>query len=238
MHTHPRTVNCFTSRGIFIDIFLHDDEGIPPHLPNHPYRIDLTRIGFPVRLRVTERGNQLHTELRTNIDEKGVENGREPLTLSEEFRTFVPIGNFAPSSNGKTADSGSAYRGSNPCGAAGRAGGAANSEFRYPISEFVVHMALSSNGLGRGPLKAEIRVRFPLRLHENQAPHRAGPFAFRAGIPGGMARPYLQACTGPAACSFRHSAKRLTPSASNWIREQSFAKGDSRKSLCMSSSVR
>ena len=25
-------------------------------------------------------------------------------------------------------------------------------------------LALSSNGLGRGPLKAEIRVRFPLRL--------------------------------------------------------------------------
>ncbi len=31
---------------------------------------------------------------------------------------FVSAQEIAPSSNGKTADSGSAYRGSNPCGAA------------------------------------------------------------------------------------------------------------------------
>ena len=86
------------------------------------------------------------------------------LTLKKEIRKLRPLCHIAPSSNGKTADSGSAYRGSNPCGAAGRADGAANSEFRYQISEFFILTALSSNGSGRGPLKAEIRVRFPLRL--------------------------------------------------------------------------
>ena len=50
-----------------------------------------------------------------------------------------PVGE---SSSGRTADSGSAYRGSNP---------------RSPAK-----LAPSSSGLGRGPLKAETRVRFPL----------------------------------------------------------------------------
>ena len=40
------------------------------------------------------------------------------LTMRREFRTFYTLNAIAPSSNGKTADSGSAYRGSNPCGAA------------------------------------------------------------------------------------------------------------------------
>ena len=74
--------------------------------------------------------------------------GQFPLTVLRELSKLGLLSMIAPSSNGKTADSGSAYRGSNPCGAA-------------PLS----HMkALSSNGLGRSPLKAEIRVRFPLRL--------------------------------------------------------------------------
>ena len=41
-----------------------------------------------------------------------------PLTIRVEFVKLVPLFKIAPSSNGKTADSGSAYRGSNPCGAA------------------------------------------------------------------------------------------------------------------------
>jgi hypothetical protein len=36
--------------------------------------------------------------------------------------------------------------------------------------------ALSSNGLGRRPLKAEIRVRFPLRLRQNPARFPSGIF--------------------------------------------------------------
>ncbi len=40
------------------------------------------------------------------------------LTLSVEFSKLGTLHLIAPSSNGKTADSGSVYRGSNPCGAA------------------------------------------------------------------------------------------------------------------------
>ena len=40
------------------------------------------------------------------------------LKLSRELRKLGLLLMIAPSSNGKTADSGSAYRGSNPCGAA------------------------------------------------------------------------------------------------------------------------
>ena len=50
--------------------------------------------------------------------------------------------NIGESSKGKTADSGSAYRGSNP------------------LSPAI--MVPSSSGLGRGPLKAKTRVRLPL----------------------------------------------------------------------------
>jgi hypothetical protein len=82
--------------------------------------------------------------------------GQIPLTLSRDLRKLGLLSRIAPSSNGKTADSGSAYRGSNPCGAAWGDSSLSN------ISR--VRLALSSNGLGRSPLKAEIRVRFPLRL--------------------------------------------------------------------------
>jgi hypothetical protein len=44
--------------------------------------------------------------------------GRSPLTLWGELRKLGLLSKNAPSSNGKTADSGSVYRGSNPCGAA------------------------------------------------------------------------------------------------------------------------
>ena len=79
----------------------------------------------------------------TSDDRSEVGSKEIPLTVLTELRKLGLLLQFAPSSNGKTADSGSAYRGSNPCGAA---------------------LALSSNGPGRSPLKAEIRVRFPLRL--------------------------------------------------------------------------
>ncbi len=85
----------------------------------------------------------LLTELLTSVDENRGRETQNPLTVLRELRKFGLLLQIAPSSNGKTADSGSAYRGSNPCGAA---------------------LALSSNGPGRSPLKAEIRVRFPLRL--------------------------------------------------------------------------
>ena len=50
---------------------------------------------------------------------KGVGMGEAILTLWRELRRLGLLLKIAPSSNGKTADSGSAYRGSNPCGAAG-----------------------------------------------------------------------------------------------------------------------
>ena len=52
------------------------------------------------------------------VDEKRAGESEKPLTLSEELRKLGVLCTIAPSSNGKTADSGSAYRGSNPCGAA------------------------------------------------------------------------------------------------------------------------
>ena len=76
------------------------------------------------------------TELRTNVDEKGVRLSQESLTVSTDLRKLGLLLMIAPSSNGKTADSGSAYRGSNPCGAARAAFGGPNSEFRVLNSEF------------------------------------------------------------------------------------------------------
>ena len=49
-------------------------------------------------------------------DSRGV--SRMPLTIRCKFTKLGSLFAIAPSSNGKTADSGSAYRGSNPCGAA------------------------------------------------------------------------------------------------------------------------
>jgi hypothetical protein len=46
------------------------------------------------------------TELRTNVDESGVEGGEKSLTLSRELRKLGVVWKIAPSSNGKTADSG------------------------------------------------------------------------------------------------------------------------------------
>jgi hypothetical protein len=93
---------------------------------------------------------ELQSILCTTVEEKGgARVSVIPLTVLRELRKLGLLLKIAPSSNGKTADSGSAYRGSNPCGAA---------------------TALSSNGLGRGPLKAEIRVRFPLRLPSRDCP--------------------------------------------------------------------
>ncbi len=72
---------------------------------------------------------------RIDICKREVGAGQNPLTLSTELRRFRLLFSIAPSSNGKTADSGSAYRGSNPCGAARAAKGGPNSEFRYQTSE-------------------------------------------------------------------------------------------------------
>ena len=52
------------------------------------------------------------------LDEKEVGVSRKPLTLSVNLRNLGELLKIAPSSNGKTTDSGSVYRGSNPCGAA------------------------------------------------------------------------------------------------------------------------
>lgn len=97
--------------------------------------------------RQAERERQRVTHLFTSLlDIAGTFSSAELVDIARRFLYIgSPKNEFAPSSNGKTADSGSVYRGSNPCGAA-------------------ADMALSSNGLGRSPLKAEIRVRFPLRL--------------------------------------------------------------------------
>ena len=119
------------------------------------------------------RTSKVLTELCTNVHEGGVGVGPNSLTVSRELRKLGTLFIIAPSSNGKTADSGSAYRGSNPCGAAalrtancGLRKALLNvpsySEIRIPQS--AMDPALSSNGLGRGPLKAEIRVRSPLGL--------------------------------------------------------------------------
>ena len=66
----------------------------------------------------------------------------------------------ARSSNGRTADSGSAYGGSNPPRATKRIGTTGRRRFRWRC----FWPAPSSSGLGRCPLKAETRVRLPLGL--------------------------------------------------------------------------
>ena len=129
---------------------------------------------------------------------RGQRSKRFWLTLSVEMHKLAVLKAIAPSSNGKTADSGSVYRGSNPCGAA-----TGILDCGFWILDFTFWtardwnptvqnrkskfqnalLALSSNGLGRGPLKAEIRVRFPLRLHGMHDPFsckgtREGVFHF------------------------------------------------------------
>ena len=54
----------------------------------------------------------------TIVDENGVAAGQISLTLWRDLHILGLLSMIAPSSNGKTADSGSVYRGSNPCGAA------------------------------------------------------------------------------------------------------------------------
>src|SRR5574337_1141076 len=62
-------------------------------------------------------------------------------------------------------------------------------------------MVLSSRGLGRGPLKAETRVRIPLGppVNNKRAAHTGGPFIFNAltgGEPVGFVRPLVEAPEG------------------------------------------
>ena len=74
-----------------------------------------TKTQQPTRHRGTR---EVLTELLTNVGEKGDGVSPLPLTIRVKFVKLIPLLTIAPSSNGKTADSGSAYRGSNPCGAA------------------------------------------------------------------------------------------------------------------------
>ncbi len=46
------------------------------------------------------------TEMLTNVDEKGDGVSPKPLTIRVKFVKLVPLFMIAPSSNGKTADSG------------------------------------------------------------------------------------------------------------------------------------
>jgi hypothetical protein len=72
--------------------------------------------------RATEKtwdaGGESSPPLLPHADETAVSTGEKPLTFRRELRRFECFSSIAPSSNGKTADSGSVYRGSNPCGAA------------------------------------------------------------------------------------------------------------------------
>jgi hypothetical protein len=79
----------------------------------------LLQMEFKSEPQLSHRGmREVLTELRTNVDESEVWVAQNTLTLSRELRKLGLLLKIAPSSNGKTADSGSAYRGSNPCGAA------------------------------------------------------------------------------------------------------------------------
>ena len=60
------------------------------------------------------------------------------LILSVDLHKLGQLLMIAPSSNGKTADSGSAYRGSNPCGAAG-------STRKCHSSFFILHSSFFSD---------------------------------------------------------------------------------------------
>ena len=64
----------------------------------------------------------LCTKLLTSVDENAVGVTEKPLTFRRKLHKLSCFSTIAPSSNGKTADSGSAYRGSNPCGAAEHCG--------------------------------------------------------------------------------------------------------------------
>ena len=76
------------------------------------------------------------------------------LTLSGEFRKLGLLLMIAPSSNGKTADSGSAYRGSNPCGAAQHP---ANQWFLRPYRLTVRTEPSQGSNTGSIPVKATRR---------------------------------------------------------------------------------
>src|SRR5918994_7965467 len=55
--------------------------------------------------------------------------------------------------------------------------GVAGSSPAGPVGEAIFHTALSSRGLGRGPLKAQTRVRIPLALFREAV----GPIVYRLG---------------------------------------------------------
>jgi hypothetical protein len=94
------------------------------------------------------------TELYTTVDEKAVGLGQTTLTLWEELRKLGLLLTIAPSSNGKTADSGSAYRGSNPCGAAHQP---ANHWFLRPYRLTVRTEPSQGSNTGSIPVKATLR---------------------------------------------------------------------------------
>ena len=81
---------------------------LPLTIANVNSQIQLSHSGIP----------QVLTKLRTTVDKREVSQGPVPLTVSTDLCKLGLRLMIAPSSNGKTADSGSAYRGSNPCGAA------------------------------------------------------------------------------------------------------------------------
>ena len=124
---------------------------------------------------------------------------------------YLALQRIAPSSNGKTADSGSVYRGSNPCGAAR---GPRPREIMCGSWIHNPHMicilALSSNGLGRSPLKAKIRVRFPLRL-QDPGFHRPGSFAFWPRPPSWRQQAALAVPAGGRKENVTAPAQRVAP---------------------------
>ena len=85
------------------------------------------------------------------VDNRGIGLCQTTLTLSRELSKLDVLLMIAPSSNGKTADSGSAYRGSNPCGAAYQP---ANHWFLRPYRLTVRTEPSQGSNTGSIPVKA------------------------------------------------------------------------------------
>ena len=94
-----------------------------------------------------------------------------PLTMRVKFVRLGALFEIAPSSNGKTADSGSAYRGSNPCGAAHHP---ANHWFLRPYRLTVRTEPSQGSNTGSIPVKATRR--------KNEVCRRLSSRSFPAGF--------------------------------------------------------